>query len=65
MIYSATIMTFNCYGAEKFSAQLGKLMTGTLGIRADSGSDDALWLQRLESFNARVQASSASAQSAS
>lgn len=59
------LLHFNCYGAEKFSAQLGKLMTGTLGIRADSGSDDALWLQRLESFNARVQASSASAQSAS
>lgn len=46
------LLHFNCYGAEKFSANLAQLLTEDMGYSQTEGPDAVLWDSRAEYFRA-------------
>jgi hypothetical protein len=44
------VLHLNCWGAEKFSAWLGKFIDGNYTIDAAPDADTELWTTRLQAF---------------
>lgn len=50
------LLHFNCRGADKFSRYLSGYLTGTFALSATEGETEALWQERVQTFDAHLAA---------